>query len=358
MNTLLSLSPDQALPLLSRVNANPAVAEEYPLVFGLDASGGVVAIGGDDREPRSACAILERDFLTPQGSVKVGLIGSVATDASWQGKGLATRVLVEAEAALAKRGCPIALLWANDPGFYYSRGYRPIGAEVNVRLCPGLALATADGVRPARDADAEAIHALYAGHASRVERRPEETRALLAIPGMTVLVRERAGAPVAYACLGRGIDLKNVVHEWAGATDDMLALIAALLAPRAAGPDGDLFLMAPRAEAELIGRLQALGCDATIGILGLARVLDRGAFAGLLQRLVGTAGRAEAIPGEPGGVQLTTQKAKGLLNDDMLLGLLFPAFGLDEEIQAFRESFGLTSARFPLELFAWGLDSI
>jgi hypothetical protein len=32
--------------------------------------------------------------------------------------------------------------------------------------------------------------------------------------------------------------------------------------------------------------------------------------------------------------------------------------GLDREVEEFRKSFGLEEAKFPIDLFAWGLDSI
>ena len=361
MNTLLTVTPREALPLLERAGA-AAVGAESPLVFGQGGTGGVIAVGERSADPRSACSILVRELLTPQGSVRVGLIGSVATDPAWQGQGLATRVLIEAEAALAARGCHLALLWANEPRFYYARGYRPVGAEVDVTLRPDLAsrLPAAAGVRAYRDSDAPAAHALYCAHASRVDRRPEETRALFAVPGMSTLVLERGGAVTAFACLGRGLDLKDVVHEWGGATDDVLALLRAHLTGRcAAGGEGTLFLMAPSNSDGLVRRLAELGCEATVGILGLGRVLDHVACAELLQRLIGAAGTAafHADPAGP-GVLLTTPRGEAHLTDDLLLALLFPAYGLDDEVQELRRSFGLQSARFPLELFAWGLDSI
>lgn len=362
MNTLLSVSPRQALPLIERVSAGAAVGAEYPLVFGHKAPGGVIAVGEESAHPRSACAILARDFVTPQGIVKVGLIGSVATDPAWQGQGLATRVLIEAEAALANRGCHVALLWANDTRFYYSRGYRPIGAELDFRLTPKLAAAlpAAEGVRAYRPGDAPAIHALYSAHVARVDRRPEETAALLAIPDMSTLVLERQGAPVAFACLGRGADLKDVIHEWGGKTEDVLAVLRAHLELRsAAGGMDTLFLMVPTTAVEIADRLTALGCEVTMGILGLGRVLDHPACADLLQRLIGDAGTAVFHTTEEGpGVSIATPHGQGHLTDDLLLGVLFPAFGLDDEVQELRTSFGLQRALFPINLFAWGLDSI
>ena len=103
----------------------------------------------------------------------------------------------------------------------------------------------------------------------------------------------------------------------------------------------------------------ALGFEASLGLLGLGRVLDHGACAELLQRLLGSEGTAEFHASEQGpGVRLACPGGQGLLDDDLLLGLLFPAQGLHEDVDAMRRSFGLEGARFPMDLFAWGLDSI
>jgi hypothetical protein len=181
---------------------------------------------------------------------------------------------------------------------------------------------------------------------------------------MSTLVVERDGAVTAYACLGRGHDLHDVIHEWGGSIEDVLALIRAHLEARypdgrpVDGKDG-LFLMAPLTAGALVEHLVALGCDASIGILGLGRVLDHAACARLLQDLLGDAGTAELHPTPEGPrIAFSCPDGQGLLNDDMLLTLLFPALGAEEDVEELRRSFGLEAARFPVDLFAWGLDSI
>ncbi len=362
MNGLLKVEPEHTRPLMERVlRSGGEIAAEYPLVFRDDFPGDVVAVG-EGEEIRSAAAILQRDFLTPQGTVSVGLIGSVSTDPAWQGKGLATRVLIEAEAELERRGCHIALLWADDPKFYYARGYRPIGAEVDFVIPRELAkrLPKAEGVRPLEDADTEALHTLYARHPSRVDRSVDETDAMLACPGMSTLALERDGELVAYACLGRGFDLHDAIHEWGGAVDDVLALVRAHLEQRYAdGEPGRVFLMAPVGAAELLQRLDEAGTEGQVGVLGLAKVLSREACADLLDRaLKPDGGAALETTEDDTRFAFRGTKSEGFLDDETLLAILFPAYGLDAEIQDFKEGFGLEGASFPLEPFAWGLDSI
>ena len=114
-----------------------------------------------------------------------------------------------------------------------------------------------------------------------MERTLDEARALFRVPGMLTLVRERVAAPghpplpVAYASLGRGRDLKDAIHDWAGEAEDVLVLLRAHLDRRfPQGEPGALFLMAPLAASELLYRLVALGAPLRRGILGLGKVLD------------------------------------------------------------------------------------
>jgi GNAT superfamily N-acetyltransferase len=343
--------------LLERVHEGADLAAEYPLVFGPDARGVTLAIA-DEGDVRAGCALLVREFHTGKHRVRGGLIGSVGTAQEWRGRGLGTRLVLEAERVLRERGCIFALLWADRPDFYLQRGWAPFGEELDVHVPAVLADALPDpiGVRAARSGDADALHALYERHAARVERTRVEMRALLAVPGMRTLVRERDGAPVAYAALGRGRDLANAIHEWAGTADDVLALVRAHLEERsAAGGDG-LYLMAPPMESALAERLSALGATSVRGILGLGKVLRPRDAAELLEAELGLPGCATVL--DDGRLVLSGPSAGADLDPDALQALLFGAAEVRDEARKLLARLGLDPAGLPLQPFAWGLDSI
>jgi GNAT superfamily N-acetyltransferase len=336
------------------------IAPEYPLIFGRGHAGQVVALS-EGEDVVSACTVLPRDFVTPQATLRMGLIGSVATDPAFRRRGCASRVLAAAERALEAQGCVLSLLWADDPRWYLARGYHPVGCELDWGLPGALEerLPEPIGVRPAAQADRAAIHALYTEHPVRVDRGAHETAALLSCPSMDVLVRERDGAVVAYACRGRGQDLANTVHEWGGAAADVLPLLRAHMARS----DGDVFLMAPPSAEELARALDELGCLPSAGVLGLAKVLDRGAVGSLLAGLVEPAGSVVIEEGADPRAPVVALvgrdgESEAELEDELLLGLLMPPFGVREDVQRVADRFGITLAGVPLDAFAWGLDSI
>ena len=370
-STLLESTKTPVEAFLRRVlrDGGP-IAEEYPLVFDGRFAGELVsARDGDD--VRSACAILVRDLLVDGTEVRVGFIGSVATAPEWRSRGMATAVLRAAEEALRARGCAASILWAEDPAFYVGRGYGPVGAEYDYALPFELIerLPVAPGVRERRASDAADIHLLYEQHSVRVLRTTEETGALLDCPGMTTLVIERAGRVVAYACLGRGKDFADVIHEWGGGAADVLALLRAHLeARRDAGVTADervsalgagLLLMAPTSARDLHLRLEHLGVPIARGMLGLGKVLDRVATANALTSLVEPHGRVVVDPAG-GDMPFTVHGPRSAISidDEGALGLLFGIAEVRPHVTAFLRRCGLEGARLPLEPFAWGLDSI
>jgi GNAT superfamily N-acetyltransferase len=346
-----------ALDLFARVFGSArSFRDEYPLLFEPEGSNSLVWIE-EDGVTLSACGIQTRDLVLPDERLRVGLIGSVATDPVARGQGLAQHVLSRAEQVLAERGCLISLLWADNASFYEHRGYRAIGRETDFVLDPGRRefLPPTRGVRPATKDDTADIHNLYLGHPTRVDRAPEETRSLLASPGMVVLVRGAPGSVTGYLCLGRGEDLKNVIHEWGGPTTDLLALVAACLDEHMGGAEA-LYLMAAPGDRNLKNTLDELGFLSTEGCLGMARLIDAGAATRLAVRRVGQDLAAEVS--SDGQIQLTGPRNSAALAPEDFLTLLFPPRGERARHWALGQEIGVDLSSLALEPFLWGLDSI
>ncbi len=344
-----------------RPGRTSSMACEFPLIFEEQFSGRVVAYE-EKGDVRSTCALLVRDLVVAGSRLRVGLIGSVATESTWRGRGLASRVLDEAESSLAREGCVAALLWADAPEFYAARGYRPVGWEVDFVLpVASLVSVASDAVlRALAPDDMAAVHRLYSRHAARVDRSPQETAALLLCPGMQTLVAQRERDVVAYACLGRGADFANTVHEWGGAVDDVIAL-AAEHARRAQreGYDAAIALIAPPSETLLRERLTALGAEVKEGVLAMAKVLDNEALGEMFDRFGGNL-RAERDSNSQLGTRVVVRgpRAARALTDEAALEVLFAPRGNRGAVSELEHSLGGSAPQLPLTPFLWGLDSI
>jgi hypothetical protein len=270
-------------------------------------------------------------------------------------------VLKAAEKELADHGCTFSMLWADDPGFYQSHGYCEFGTELDyvipVELAPVLPATV--GVRPGRPGDLASLHALYTAHPERIERSENESRAMLSSPGIELLVLERDGAPVAYTCLGRGFDFSDVIHEWGGAAEDVLALVRGHIETRLEqGDDNDLFLMAPFTAADAFASLTVLGAPSVCGILGQGKILDPHGVEAILTQLApdvacevrtNSTGSSFLLRGKTGHKELEAHK---------LLSVLFAPRADRVEVEELEACLGSALHGLPLVPFVWGLDSI
>ncbi len=334
------------------------IAPEYPLVFDERFEGRLVATAESQGGVLSACAILPRELILPQARFRAGLIGSVATDPAHRRRGLAAETLDAAERELAARGCVLTLLWADEGSFYRNRGYVPVGTELDFLVTSDLAplLPDPDGVRAMRPEDARVIHDLYATHPARVDRSAAETEALLAGPGIECLVLEHEGGPLAYSCLGRGADLQNAVHEWAGQAEDVLACLRGHLERREG--DGPVFIMVPPTATGMCSYFELVRAPGVRGVLGMGKLADVEAARDLMQGVVGAAGRVTALTGESAGLRVEGPRgACELVGAEVLLAL-FAAKGERDVVGVVAGETGLELSDLPLTPFVWGLDSI
>ena len=345
------------------------IAAEFPLVF-QDGFGGRVIARLDDTsaaEPRvvSACGILPRRLVTPVAKFAVGLVGSVATAPRDRGRGYGKEVLARAELELANGGAVCAMLWADDAGWYRDQGWIPVGSECVFVLNRGLELLLPepDRARVATSGDHDSLHRLYCTQPTRVDRTATETSALLAGPGITTLVAERDGALVAYAALGRGEDLRNVVHEWAGPIEEVLPLLRAHLEASPQGGEG-IYVMVPSSEREMTSFFEFTRTPGARGILCMAKLASLEAAARLLDQVTPPEVKVAIVDPATQRVSLTGparpdgSRGSIVLTGHELLLTLFPPRSDRKVIEVVEQEVGVALPNLPLEPFLWGLDSI
>lgn len=362
MSPALRQRCDSARGLMERVlRAGAPIAPEFPLVFGGQETAAFV-VDEDGGEALSACALLERDLVVRGRTIRAGLIGSVATDPRWRQQGRCSAVLAAAEQELARRGALLAVLWADDVDYYEKRGWRRIGWEIDFVITPDCVQNFPEpfGVRERTPADDGQIHELYERHPERVVRTSAETSALLSCPDMEVLVVERWGRIAGYTCLGRGADLRNVVHEWAGDAQALLTLLREHFARRKdRGLEESLFLIAPPSAVDVAERLSKAGAQMTQGVVGMGKILrplDAGRLAAeLLDRRGGVSCTGADAQGS---VAFKGPKGEVSCTGEALIELLFAARAERTMVENVGGRLGVPGVELPLTPFLWGLDSI
>ena len=166
-----------------------------------------------DRLLSAACARIARMKVGHQ-TLRMGLIGAVATQGEFRGAGLAGKILEVAIDWLTTRQAAYAVLWGNaQEGLYAKLGFEPFGEQAE-SLLVDLAL----------DSPNFPVHQGWTPRLfDCLAQRPNGL--VLTSTDRMWLERHRnvrwfwtgtQDHPTAYAALGKGIDLPGFVHEWGG----------------------------------------------------------------------------------------------------------------------------------------------
>ena len=220
------------------------------------------------------------------GRMPVALIGAVATQAAWRGRGLASYCVSEAVNWASKHGAKAALLWGSEHALYEKIGFSLVGTQVRVPLS-ALKLSDVSQAAPIGIGLRPPVYGLLRARAGGLVLTEREERLIAAHKNVEWYWYGRPERPRAYIALGRGIDLGGIIHEWGGQPDALQQLLAFARFRR-----GAQYLLGTR-EA-----LQARGLVVPGAVeepLALVRVLDpKGALAAY-----GDAGKALSLEGVP-----------------------------------------------------------
>jgi len=268
----------EALFLFLNRTLRPAASfllqNEYPSVFQSYPGGSSLSLWLDN-QPVSHVAFSIREYLHPEFPIKMGLIGSVATQEAYRGRGFATRLLQEAIQKLKNSGCLLALLWADQADFYQPLGFYRAGLELGFSLSPASVLPVSRNARLLEGkSEKEAVWKLNQKHLSKLRRAAEEKERLLDIPEAQIFVSEMAGEIDSYIAINKGKDFSNTIHEWGGAIEAVIENIS--FCQRNIFSNTSLQLIAPYT-SENLGFLK-IAEHSSVGSLGLMKLLDKQAL--------------------------------------------------------------------------------
>lgn len=205
----------------------------------------------------------------------VGLIGNVATKASYQGKGVMRALLAYFREKAKKQNLFGLFLWSDLLEFYGKQGFEPFGAEKHyyISRCEGEFDSTwnAQSLNVLDKPIYRILMGLRLISRLSVERTYEEFRAQLAIPDSVLLMVKKGTEILAYGVVGKGQDMIGVVHEWGACELAHIKLLLQhvlqvtqwreliLLAPKRLDPKLDQGLKAVSTKVE--EKAMVLACD-------------------------------------------------------------------------------------------------
>jgi len=295
---------------------------------------------------------------TPFCIFKIGAIGSVVTDPDHRNQGLSRRNIENCIEMAKKQDCDMVILWTNQFDFYRKFGFELAGFEETYILENSQPVQNKN-LRIVNDnkVDPAAILKLYSQHTVNSVRTVEDIRNFLKIPNTNLYTAwNEHNQLVAYAAEGKGADLENYVHEWAGNADYPMDLFA-FMQNKSGVP---LTVMTPSHSTNLRHKLEAVATSSHQGFLGMIKIIN---YDGLLMKIK-KAFRAEGFDQivfekHPDhvvfgyGTDLYTIK-----NEADLAQLLFGPLKPQQLDFMKPETRQKLAALLPLPIWIWGWDSI
>lgn len=219
---------------------NFPIESEYPIVLSTNGNQfsfcfkeGTELVAHANLWPRSVtCKITNQKW-------NIGLIGNVATDERFRGRGIMTGVLDNLKAAATANDLTMLILWSDLLEFYQKQSFRSFSEEIryifNVDSLAGLPAAGTNFIKFEKnriyDDTLRTFLNLRPQTNPSVERTIAEFQAMLSIPLLQIYCSTSAsGKVLAYAVKGKGADMASVIHEWGGVSpEDVLQLVNFML---------------------------------------------------------------------------------------------------------------------------------
>ncbi len=342
-----------------RSHVNWSLQDEYPLAFSEKNRENIRVIKENDSVV--AHAVVHPTLIkTHYHLFKVGLIGSVVTDASKRGQGLSREILQSCLKACEDNACDIAMLWTDLFNFYAKFGFEVAGSEIALQvdqsykpeMKSSLKILETNKVSPA------ALLKVYNNHNLRSIRTTQDIEKYLRIPQTEVYTawNQQTNALEAYCIVGKGADFTNYVHEWGGGVVAIQTLLKHIQQKKQAV----ITLITPPQCENLIKKMIDCGAKEYFGILGMISIINPVSFCKKIKKGARALGYNDFIFDYREG-QYYFGYGDEIYQTDSSHDVTRLVFGpaKPEQIHDFSEQ-ALQALKdiFPIPFWVWGWDSI
>jgi N-acetylglutamate synthase-like GNAT family acetyltransferase len=194
-------------------------SEEYPLVLAPEAQVHSWCVHSHGKLVAHA-NLWPRQLLHTSGqkSFQVGLVGNVATHPHHRGNGHMKALLSHLAKIAETQNIHVLVLWSDLLEFYQNFGFRSIGRELRLKITrlplkkpTEMKSCTVDSLD---DHQLEWLLQTRPKIEWTLGRSLKDFRALLKIPETHLFIRKSGQSIRSWVVIGRGADMKGVIHEW------------------------------------------------------------------------------------------------------------------------------------------------
>jgi hypothetical protein len=341
---------------LRQNNAWP-ISSEYPTALSANNIHNMSIITEDEKI--ISHAVLKTLIIkTPIAIFKIGAIGSVVTDPSYRQQGHSRKNVEKCIEMAHQQECDLVILWTDQFDFYRKFGFELAGYDCsyvidspreiknkNLRFVAG------------NNVDPEALQKLYAQHTVHSIRSVDDFRQFLKIPNSHLFTAwNQNNQLVAYAVEGKGVDLINYVHEWAGQTEPLIDLFHFIQQQK----KHSVTVMTPMHSKNLHQHLKPESTLSHEGFLGMLKIIQLNQLLVKVKKAFRAEGFENIVLEKQGdkivfgfGTDLYT-----LENESDLTQMLFGPLKIEALSFISKEAQTKLANLLPLPLWIWGWDSI
>lgn len=214
----------------------------------------------------AAARLVDLHIPTDSQPLRGAVIGAVATAERARGHGIATHNMRALLQWCDARDAEFIALWGSEHRFYSQFGFELAGRQVRGALRPGRQSGTSD-IRTGWNPGLEELLLLSRGDAGLVpqDKQLSEWKAHQHVQWSTLWEGDRC---VAYAGVGKHMDLHHLVHEWGSSAGDegrKLGILLGLLASE----DSKLQILAHPRQLDLLQPLISEKWDENLALMRL-----------------------------------------------------------------------------------------
>jgi hypothetical protein len=340
-----------------RQNNSWTIASEYPTAFATNNIHNMSIITEDEKI--ISHAVLKTLIVkSPYAIFKVGAIGSVVTAPDHRQQGYSRKNIEKCMELAAAQDCDLVVLWTDQFDFYRKMGFELAGFEYSYFIENAQPIKNKNTrFVTGNNVDPNALLKLYSQHSVHAVRGIEDFRQFLKIPNSNVFTAwDQNNQLLAYAVEGKGIDLINYVHEWAGQVDALMDLFQYIRTEK----NQSITVMVPAHSTNLRQAIEPLASAAHQGYLGMIKIINKDALLTKIKK----AFRAEGFD------KIVLEKQ----NEQLVFGYGTDLYTLNKESDLVQLLFGplkvntldfvssnvqqKLSHLLPMPLWIWGWDSI
>lgn len=340
-----------------RQNNNWTIASEYPTALSANNIHNMSIITEDEKI--IAHAVLKTLVVkTPHAIFKVGAIGSVITDPDHRQKGHSRKNIEKCIELAQKQDCDLVILWTDQFDFYKKMGFELAGYDYsyiyeNAGEIQNKKLRLVSG----NNVDPNALQKLYSQHTVHAVRGLEDFKNFLKIPNSNLFTAwDQNNQLVAYAVEGKGMDLINYVHEWAGQTEALLDLFQYIRSQK----NAPITIMVPAHSQNLKTKISQVASLSHQGYLGMLKIVNKDALLNKVKKAFRAEGFDKVVLEQQNqhcvfgfGTDLYT-----LEKESDLIQLIFGPLDVNTLDFVSTEAKQKLSTLLPMPLWIWGWDSI